>query len=154
MLGMLQSDRQWGLICQGLGMEHLENDPKFDNADSRRENSRELIAIMDDIFMKKSAHEWMRTLKETGDIICTPVQSIADLEHDPQVLANDYIIDQTHEVIGPVKVLGLPIQLSKTPGFIKCEAPEFGQHTEEVLKEVGGYTWEEISELKEKEVII
>jgi len=154
MLGMLQPDRQWGLICKGLGMEYLENDPKFDNADSRRENSRELIAIMDDIFKKKSVHEWMRTFKETGDIICTPVQSIADLENDPQVLANDYIIDQNHEVIGPVKVLGMPIQLSKTPGFVKCEAPEFGQHTEEVLKEVGGYTWEEISELKEKEVII
>jgi crotonobetainyl-CoA:carnitine CoA-transferase CaiB-like acyl-CoA transferase len=46
------------------------------------------------------------------------------------------------------------MQLSKTPGSIKCEAPEFGQHTEEILTEIGGYTWEEISELKEKEVII
>ena len=83
-----------------------------------------------------------------------PIQSIADLENDPQVLANDYIIDLHHEVMGPVKVLGLPIHLSKTPGSVKCEAPELGQHTEEVLMEIGGYSWEEIADLQEKKVII
>ncbi len=87
------------------------------------------------------------------DIIFAPVQSMNDIAFDPQVIANNYIIDYNHEVLGPVKVLGLPIALSETPGQVTAEAPEFGQHTEEILMELGGYTWEEITELKNKQAI-
>jgi len=80
-------------------------------------------------------------------------QSIPDLVNDPQVQANNYIIDYKHEVLGPVQVPGLPIIFSETPGTIKAEAPEFGQHTEEVLTELGDYSWEEIAQLREEEVI-
>ncbi|MBA7689455.1 Cinnamoyl-CoA:phenyllactate CoA-transferase [subsurface metagenome] len=152
-LGMLQSDRYWPTVCKGLGIEHLEKDPRFESAAKRYENCEELIAIMDEIFVTKSASGWMKTLKEAGDIVCTPVQTISDLINDPQVLANDYIIDRGHEVLGPVKVIGIPIQFSKTPGAVKCEAPELGQHTEEVLIEVGDYSWEEIAELREEKII-
>lgn len=152
-LACLQSDRYWPTMCQALGIEHLEKDPRFENLDKRKENCEELIAIMDEIFVTKSVTEWMKILKGAGDIICSPVQTIADLVNDPQVLANEYIVDYNHETIGPVKVVGLPIQLSKTPGVVRAEAPEFGQHTEEVLLEIGGYTWEEIAQLREEEVI-
>jgi CoA:oxalate CoA-transferase len=153
MLGMMQSDRYWPTVCRALGIEHLEKDPKFENEAKRRENCEELIAIMDKIFKTKSASEWMKVLKEAGDVVCTPVQTLADVAEDPQVIANDYIIDCNHEVLGPVKVVGIPIQLSKTPGAVKCEAPEFGQHTEEVLIEIGGYSWDEIAQLKDEEII-
>ncbi len=153
MLAMLQSDRYWPTICKALGIEHLERDPRFENADKRGEHCEELIANMDEIFITKSASEWMKILKETGDTICTPVQSHSDLINDPQVLANEYIIDCNHEVLGPVKVLGIPVKFSKTPGEVKCEAPEFGQHTEEVLIEIGGYSWEDIARLREEEII-
>jgi crotonobetainyl-CoA:carnitine CoA-transferase CaiB-like acyl-CoA transferase len=134
-------------------MKHLENDPRFENADRRAENSEEIIAIMDEIFITKSASEWMKTLKKAGDVICTPVQAISDLSNDPQVLANNYIVDCSHEILGPVKVLGIPIQFSRSPGVVRCEAPEFGQHTEEVLIEVGGYSWDEVGRLREEEVV-
>ncbi len=152
-LGMLQSDRYWPSVCKALGIEHLEKDPRFENAQRRAENSGEIIAIMDEIFITKSTSEWMKILKEAGDIICTPVQTTSDLKNDPQVLANEYIINCNHEVLGPVKVVGIPIRLSKTPGVVKCEAPEFGQHTEEVLIEIGGYSWEEIAKLRDEEII-
>lgn len=153
MLGMLQPDRQWPFVCKALSIEHLENDPKFENAEKRRENCKELITTMDEIFITRASSEWMKILKEAGDIICTPIQTIPDLVNDPQVLANNYIIDCNHEVLGPVKVVGIPIQLSKTPGAVKCEAPEFGQHTEEILIEIGGYSWEEVAQLREEEII-
>lgn len=152
-LAMLQSDRYWPFVCRGLKIEHLEKDPKFENASAREENCEELASIMDKIFATRPGSEWMRILKEAGDIVCTPVQTISDLLNDPQVLANNYIVDCNHEVLGPVKVTGIPVQFSKTPGVVKCEAPEFGQHTEEVLTEVGGYSWEEIAELRKDEVI-
>ena len=103
--------------------------------------------------MTKTSSEWMKILKEAGDITCCLVQTIADLENDPQVLANKYIIEYNHATFGPIKVLGSPFQFSKTPAKIRAEAPQFGQHTEEILLEIGGYTWEEITQLKEEEVI-
>lgn len=153
MLAMPQSDRYWPTVCKAMGIEHLEKDARFESMEKRRENCEELIAIMDEIFGTQPPREWVKTLKAAGDAICTHVQSVFDLINDPQVRANDYIIECNHEVLGPVKVVGIPIQLSKTPGVVKCEAPEFGQHTEEVLIEIGGYSWEEVGQLRDEEVI-
>ena len=153
MLANLQPDRQWPDICKALGIEYLINDPRFNNLKSREKNSEEIISIMDKIFITKTSSEWMKILKESGDITCCLIQTIADLENDPQVLANKYIIEYNHAALGPIKVLGSPLQFSKTPAEIRAEAPQFGQHTEEILMEVGGYTWEEITQLKEEEVI-
>ena len=152
-LGMLQADRYWPAVCKGLGIEHLEKDPRFENMDKRRENSEELISIIDKVFITESSKEWMKRLKEAGDVVCTPVQTISDLLDDPQVWANEYLIEFDHSVLGSMKFMGLPMQFSRTPGAARPEAPEFGQHTEEVLIEVGGYSWEEIVALKEKEAI-
>jgi crotonobetainyl-CoA:carnitine CoA-transferase CaiB-like acyl-CoA transferase len=152
-LGMLQADRYWPSICKGLGIEHLQKDPRFENMDRRRENCEELISIMDKIFSTESSAEWMKRLKEAGDVVCSSVQTISDLVDDPQAWANEYLVECNHRILGPMKFMGIPVQFSKTPGQIKCDAPEFGQHTEEVLIEVGNYSWEEIAVLKEKEAI-
>jgi crotonobetainyl-CoA:carnitine CoA-transferase CaiB-like acyl-CoA transferase len=152
-LGMLQPDRRWPIVCRALGIEHLEKDPRYEDAVKRAENCEELIAVMDGVFSTRSVSEWMRTLKEAGDIICCPVQTLSDLIDDPQVLANDYIVDADHEVFGPVKVPGIPIRFSETPGEIRCEAPELGQHTEEILIGIGGYGWEDIAQLREEGAI-
>lgn len=152
-LGMLQADRYWPFVCKALGIEHLEKDPRFENMDRRRENCEELISIMDKIFGTKPSAEWRKRLKEAGDIIFAPVQTISDLVDDPQVWANEYLIEFNHRVLGPIKVMGIPVQFSKTPGAISREAPAFGEHTEEVLIEVGGYSWEDIAALKDKEAI-
>jgi len=152
-LAMLQSQRSWPDVCQALGLEHLINEPKFKDPDAREKNSEELVAAFDRAFITKTSVEWDKIFRSGFDIISAPVQSVNTLTSDPQVIANDYIIDYNHEVLGPIKVVGLPVALSKTPGEVNAEAPEFGQHTEEVLLELGGYTWEEITELRNKEAI-
>jgi crotonobetainyl-CoA:carnitine CoA-transferase CaiB-like acyl-CoA transferase len=152
-LGMLQPDVKWSVVCKALGIEHLEKDPRYLNQDVRRENCSSLISVMDDIFIMKTADEWMKHLKETGDIICTPVQTLLDLRKDPQVLANNYLVELEHATLGKVKVRNCPIEMSQTPATIKAEAPELGQHTEEILNEICGYSWEEIGKLRDKEII-
>ncbi len=152
-LGHNQPDRYWPFVCKALGIKHLEMDPRFENVARREENCEELVSILDEIFMTKPRSEWLTVLRQADNVIYAPIQSPSDLINDPQVLANDYIVDCNHQVLGPVKVVGIPVQFSKTPGVVKCEAPEFGQHTEEVLMEVGGYTLEEITRLREEEVI-
>ena len=152
-LAHMQSDRFWPGFCEALGRKDLEKDPRFENMDKRAENCQELISILDEVFATKTYDEWDRVLQEKGDFIYTKIQTVSDLSSDPQVLENEYIVDFNHPVLGEIKMVGSPIRFSKTPGTIRLPAPEFGEHTEEVLTEIGGYTWEEIGQLREEEVI-
>jgi crotonobetainyl-CoA:carnitine CoA-transferase CaiB-like acyl-CoA transferase len=68
------------------------------------------------------------------------------------VIANDYIVEIEDPIHGRVKVPGIPVQLSETPGKVERLAPELGQHTEEVLMELCGYTWDDLAKLREEEV--
>jgi crotonobetainyl-CoA:carnitine CoA-transferase CaiB-like acyl-CoA transferase len=69
------------------------------------------------------------------------------------MLVNDYVVPYDHPAWGPIKVVGVPVRLSKTPGDPKSPAPEFGEHTEQILLDLLGYSWEDIGRLKEQEVI-
>ena len=81
------------------------------------------------------------------------MNSVDDLPDDPQVQANDYIVELDHPQYGRTKMVGVPVQLSETPGSVRTPAPELGQHTEEILLDVLGFDWDRISALREKQVI-
>ncbi|MDP6783250.1 MAG: CoA transferase, partial [Dehalococcoidia bacterium] len=117
----------------------------------RRENRQELTAILDRVIASRPYSDWDRAFRG-ADLIYGPIQEIADLPHDPQVIENEYIIDFDHPNFGKVQYPGFPVQLSETPSSLRMPAPEFGQHTEEVLLEAG-YTWEDIAGLGERGVI-
>jgi len=151
-LAMLGADPYWPDFCQVMGIETLENDPRFENQLVRMENAPELIKILDERFASKTRQEWIQLLNEK-ELIWAPVNDYADLAADPQMAANDYIVDIEHPTYGPVKIVGLPVKLSKTPGRLRMPAPEFGQHTEEILIEVGDYTWDDIARMRDEGVI-
>jgi len=151
-LAHLQPDKFWSNVCKALGIEHLEKDPRFAEMTIRSEHAEELIRILDEVFETRSREEWVSLLKENG-CVYAPVNTIVDLEEDPQALANEYITEFDHPTMGKIREIGFPVTFSETPAAIMREAPEFGQHTEEVLIEVLGYSWEEISKLREAEII-
>lgn len=151
-LGMMQSDRYYSTFCRALGVPSLEKDPRFENANRRRENSEELISILDGVFAGRTREEWMVILEQAG-LICSPINSIPDLLHDPQVLDNEYIVNFDHPTLGQIRFPGHPSHFSKTPARISGAAPHFGEHTGEVLSRICRYTWEEIAKLAEEEVI-
>jgi len=148
-----QAYRFWPQLCKALGIEELEDDPRFSTASSQRENSIELISIVKQVIATKTSREWLRILGEKVGISCSSVLSMDEVVTDPQVLENEYIIEFDHPVLGRVKLPGFPVGLSETPATVRSAPPQFGQHTEEVLLEVGGYNWDEIAELREQEVI-
>jgi len=152
-LGMLQTDRYWKDFCTTLGIPELIADPRFDNLKTRGKNHRELVAILDQVFITRPRAEWMKMLKEGGDFIYTIVNSINELPSDPQVLANDYIVDYEHEAFGKTQLLGVPVILSKTPGNPRARAPELGEHTEAILTEMLGYSWDDVAKLRDEGAI-
>ena len=150
--GMTQSQRFWHDFCHVLGIEELEHDPRFKDDNNRAKNSEELVSILDKLFTSKTREEWMRILRKGGDFVYAPVNTMADLEEDPQVIANEYFIDFEHPTLGKIKMMSSPVKFSKMSVGSKLPAPELGQHTEEVLLEIV-YTWDDIVQLKDEEVI-
>jgi crotonobetainyl-CoA:carnitine CoA-transferase CaiB-like acyl-CoA transferase len=120
---------------------------------ARGGNAADCIAILDEAFATKPCAEWIGLLRQGGDFIFTHVNSVDDLPNDPQVLANGYVTDFDHPAFGQTQVVGIPVRLSETPGSIRLPAPEFGQHTEEILTEILGYSWEKVAALREAGVI-
>jgi len=119
---------------------------------TRAAHAAELVEILDGVFATKTRPEWAKLFKENG-VIFAPVNLLDDLEFDCQMVANEYITEYEHPAWGKVKEIGFPVSFSETPMKITREAPQFGQHKEEVLTEVLGYGWDEINKLKDEEVI-
>ena len=151
-LGMIQ-DRYWKDFCNAVGIPELIEDPRFNNMRARGKNRRELIAILDKVFATKPRDEWMHVLKHGGDFIYTVVNSINDLPTDPQVLANEYVVDYDHPELGKMQVVGVPVILSQTPGNPRGRAPELGENTEMILTEMLGYSWDDVAKFREAGII-
>jgi CoA:oxalate CoA-transferase len=152
-LAMLQPDRYWADFTKALGHPELETDPRFATMGARAGHCAALIEIMDAAFASKPRAEWLEILRKGGDFIFTIVNSLNDLPSDPQMLANDYVVDFEHPTHGKTQYVGIPVRLSETPGSIRAPAPEHGQHTELILTELLGYGWDEVSGLRERGVI-
>lgn len=144
-------DDRWPAFCAAVAMPELEHDERFANGLSRAMNILELYKLLDDKFLVKSTAEWIAVL-EAHDMICAPVQDYDALLADEQAADNEYLLTVDHPIAGPTKVVGQPWKFSDTPAIIAAAAPELGQHTEEILLDLG-YTWEDITALRDKKAI-
>jgi len=150
-LNVLQPDRYWARFCQALARPELEHDPRFSSHESRMENHSELYHITRDEFRNRTLEEWKQRLTDAG-IPFGAQQKLSEVASDPQGRANGYFVPFDHPAYGRIKVLANPLNLSETPASVRLPAPEFAQHTEEVLIELG-YSWEDIARFKEDGVI-
>lgn len=150
----LRSDPFWKDFATALGLESLIDDAKFKDHLAREQNNKELIEILERTLAQRTREEWAERFINYPRLSYTFVNRTSDLFSDPQILANEYLIDVDHPLGGPVKMVGLPVQFSKTPGKpFQRVAPELGQHTEEVLTEIAGYSWDEVVALRNDGVI-
>jgi crotonobetainyl-CoA:carnitine CoA-transferase CaiB-like acyl-CoA transferase len=147
----LDPNRYWQKICKVTGVEELENDPRFNSIEARGKNAKELVAIFDERFALKTRDEWMKILKEEG-CICTPIQSPLEVSNDSQALANNYFIDIQHPEWGKIKMVGFPWYFSETPAQWRRKAPDFGEHSEEILAEIG-YNTEDIAGFRKEDIV-
>jgi len=148
---MMQFDRYWSTFCWVMGIEELEKDPRFSTLQAMMDNSDQLIPTLDEIFATKTRAEWLKIFAEY-DFHCAPIQRTSEVVNDPQAIANDYITEFDHPAYGREKVIGLPYKFTETPASVSRPCPELGQHTEEILLELG-YSWDDITRLKQGAVI-
>jgi crotonobetainyl-CoA:carnitine CoA-transferase CaiB-like acyl-CoA transferase len=150
-LVMLQADRYWVGFCEAIGRRDLTADERYANVVVRAQHSLELIALLDEVFATKTRDEW-GALFDRFELVWGPVQSVAEVIHDPQARALGVFAKLPHRSGEEIDVLRSPIEFGATPAGIRRTAPELGEHTEEVLLE-HGYSWEDIAALKEKGAI-
>jgi crotonobetainyl-CoA:carnitine CoA-transferase CaiB-like acyl-CoA transferase len=132
----------------------VEKDPRFSEEGSRAKNRQELIKILGETFAGKTCDEWLEYFKaEKAGLMYEVINNVPDLANDVQILANDLILEENHRGLGPIKMLKFPFNFSKTPVMsARKEAPCLGEHTEEVLMELG-YSLEQIAQLRNEKVI-
>jgi len=155
MLGMAQVGRYWPPFRQAM-LEATGQllEPENMSVDWIRMHAAELMQLIpriDAMFATRPAREWV-ALFQRHDLLIEVVQDYAGLSTDPQVTENAMLTTMEHPAHGPLPIVAPGVNLSLTPGAIRTPAPEFGQHTEEVLLEAG-LTWDEIAALRDQGVI-
>lgn len=134
-----------------IGLEHLLDDPRFATNADRVANRRELNALIDEAMRHDTQAAWIERLNAAG-VPCGRVQTLAEVVEDPQVKAQDMVLDVPHPGHGVVRMTGFPVKLSQTPCRVSRPAPDLGADTDAVLAEAG-FTAEEIARFREAGVV-
>ncbi|MBY0275165.1 CoA transferase [Candidatus Binatia bacterium] len=146
----LEADRHWPDVCRALGRPDLLTDPRTGDIVRRREHGPEVVRLLEEEFAKRALAEWAPIFDREG-VWWSPVQTCDDIVNDPQVRAGGGVV-AFDAAAGLPEQLATPVDFLGTPWQAAREVPEAGQHSEEILLELGR-DWEQIAALKERGVI-
>lgn len=128
--------RLWTQLCIAIGAEHLVDDPRFESNTERLRHRTELKRELETRFQQFTLDELIKRL-QAHNVPCGQVRSIADALADPQVAAREMVIAIEHPDLGTINNLGNPVKLSASPAEVRLPPPRLGEHTDEVLKDLG-----------------
>jgi len=131
---MPQTQDFWRALCVGLGIPELVEDDRFRDMESRRAHKEELVAILTEIFQRKTSDEWIQLLADVVPI--GKVNSFAEAMDGYAVEYPSQIVTWEHESLGPVRTIGSPIRINGSRTRSR-RAPYLGEHTDEVLSALG-----------------
>jgi formyl-CoA transferase/CoA:oxalate CoA-transferase len=130
------SNKFFRRFAEAVGRPELADDPRFSSNPKRIENRDDLNAEIEPLFLTRPGAEWIKLLEE-ADIPVGPINTYSEVFTDPQILHNEMVVEHDHPAVGSLRMVGIPIKLDGTPGEIRCAAPTLGQHSDEVLSELG-----------------
>jgi crotonobetainyl-CoA:carnitine CoA-transferase CaiB-like acyl-CoA transferase len=143
---LLQGDRHWPDLLRAVRREDLREHTQFNNIVARRDNARAVVEELDKEFEKRTLEEWGPIL-DRENVWWAPVNTIADARQDP-VVRDSGAFTQAEGPDGVIPMVNTPVDFYGTPGGPRGVSPELGQHTEEVLLELG-HDWDVIIAMKE-----
>jgi len=126
----------WKRVCTALNTPELQDDPRFATPGKRSRNRDELTRLLEERLQAKAAAEWVEILNAAG-VPSGPILTIDQMFANEQVQHLGIATPLAHPQLGTIRVLGLPTTLSRTPGAVQSAAPEKGEHTEAILREIG-----------------
>ncbi|WP_432396856.1 CaiB/BaiF CoA transferase family protein [Pseudarthrobacter sp. L19] len=130
------NDGLWRRFAQELGDAALAADPRYASNPSRVAHREELIPAIEAIMRTRTTEDWVRALDEAG-VPVGPIQTVDQALVDPQVLARGMVAELDHPTAGPMKVVGCPVRLTRTPASVRTAPPVLGQDTDQVLASLG-----------------
>lgn len=145
------SERIWERFCKGMGREDLKDHPDYATNSVRVNNRGAIVSMLQEIFLTRPVTEWVEDL-QAANVPCGPINDLADVFADPQVLARNMYLEMPHPTLGSIKQTGLPIKFSLTPGGLDRHPPLLGEHNQEILQSLG-YSDADVQSLKDQSVI-
>lgn len=144
------NENLWAKFCEVIEESELKD--KFPTNSDRVQNREEVVSYLQNIFYNKTTKEWIDSFEAVG-IPSGPVMTFSDIYSDPHVLAREQLVEADHPTAGKIKMTGIPVKLSATPGEILTAPPLLGEHTQEILANIVGLDDDEISELHNNNVV-
>jgi crotonobetainyl-CoA:carnitine CoA-transferase CaiB-like acyl-CoA transferase len=142
----------WSRFCQAIGHAELATDPRFDTEAKRVEHRETLVPLLAGIFRSAPAGDWLGRLERAG-VPAGKINSVGEALESPHLRARGTIVTVTHPAAGPLRMVGPPVRLHGTPAEAAVPPPLLGEHTEEVLTKLLGYSAEGVQELRAAGVV-
>jgi formyl-CoA transferase len=146
------SERMWENFCRVIGQPELASDPEFDSNEKRVVHREKLTPMLEEMFAERPADYWLQMLKAVK-IPCGRVNTMDRVFNHPQIEPLNMLVQVDHPTAEKIKLTGIPVKYSGTPGEIRLPPPLLGQHTEEILTSLIGYSADEIAALRAEGVV-
>jgi formyl-CoA transferase len=145
------NDRQFESLCNFIGRAEMSKDPHFAKNSARVQNRDALIALLKPVFIMKTVNEWFSLIGD--EFPCGPINNLEQVFSMSQVEAREMLVHMDHPTIGDLRLVGSPLKFSETPVDYKLPPPRLGEHTDDVLKNILGYSSDQTADLYQHAVI-
>jgi crotonobetainyl-CoA:carnitine CoA-transferase CaiB-like acyl-CoA transferase len=141
------NDRLWVNLCEAIGLAEVGRDPKYATNAQRVEHREEIVRLLEARLTTRTRKEWESILAPLG-IPCGPINRMDEVFADPQVRHLQMVLQAPHPYLGTIRMVRNPVTFSRTPVDLRQTPPRLGEHTEDVLRDLLGYSATEVAALK------